>query len=78
MPSGILESLTQIEAIRHPKALYWERFVADSPAPALDAMDEAALSKFELPDDSHLDYRSKPAYTRALVEALLSRGFLER
>ena len=75
-PTG--PTLTQIETIRHPKALYWDRFAADSPAPVLDAMDDAALAKFELPDDSHLDYRSKPAYTRALVEALVSRGLLER
>jgi len=75
-PTG--PTLTRIEAIRHPKAQYWDRFVADSPAPVLDAMDDAALSKFELPDDSHLDYREKPAYTRALVEALVGRGMLER
>lgn len=75
-PTG--PTLTRIEAIRHPKAQYWDRFVADSPAPVLDAMDDAELAKFELPDDSHLDYRDKPAYTRALVEALVGRGLLER
>ena len=74
-PTG--PTLQKIEAIRHPKALYWDRFVADSPAPVLDAMDDPALSKFELPDDSHLDYRQKPAYTRALVEALVGRKLLE-
>jgi len=75
-PTG--PTLTRIEAIRHPKALYWDRFAADSPAPVLDAMDDPTLSAFELPDDSHLDYRSKPAYTRALVEALVRRGWLQK
>jgi hypothetical protein len=75
-PTG--PTLTQIEALRHPKALYWDRFAADSPAPVLDAMDDPVLRTFELPDDSHLDYRSKPAYTRALVEALVERGWLQR
>jgi hypothetical protein len=74
-PTG--PTLTRIEAIRHPKAQYWDRFAADSPAPVFDAMDDAALAKFELPDDSHLDYRSKPEYTRALVEALLRRKLLD-
>lgn len=75
-PTG--PTLTQIEALRHPKAQYWDRFVADSPAPVLDALDDAALAKFALPDDSHLDYRAKAGYTRALVEALEKRGLLER
>ena len=73
-PTG--PTLQKIEAIRHPAAQYWDVFAAGSPAPVLDARDDPALSRFELPDDSHLDYRSKPAYTRALVEALVKRGWL--
>jgi hypothetical protein len=39
--------------------------------------DEPALAAFHLPDDSHLDFRDKPAYTKALVDALVRRGWVE-
>lgn len=75
-PTG--ETLRRIDAIRYPPAAYWERFVADSPAPVIDGNAEASLVRFDLPDDSHLDYRDKAAYTRALVEVLLERGVVQR
>jgi hypothetical protein len=75
-PTGA--TLSQIEAIRHAPALYWDRFVANSPAPVLNAADDPHLSAFPLPDDSHLDFRDKAAYTSALVDALVSRKLLER
>lgn len=71
-------ALRQTDAIAHPRALYWNRFVANSPAAVLDAEDDPQLSTFALPDDSHLDFRDKPAYTQALVDVLVKRGLLER
>jgi hypothetical protein len=71
----------QREALRRvfPRAEYWDRLVAAFPeAHFLDALDVPALSRFDLPDDSHMDYRDKPAYTDALAQTLLERGYLSR
>ena len=62
-----------------PPAEYWDRLVAAFPeANFLDADDMPELAAFRLPDDSHLDYREKPAYTDALAEVLIERGFVRR
>jgi hypothetical protein len=66
------------DLIAHPRAQYWDRFAANSPAPAIDAEDDPILSAFHEPDDSHMDFRDKAAYTKALVEALQKRGLIER
>jgi hypothetical protein len=66
------------DRVAHPRALYWDRFAKNAPAAVLDAADEPHLSAFPLPDDSHLDFRDKPAYTRALIDALVKRGLIER
>lgn len=60
-----------------PRARYWDRFTK-TVSLALDASDEPSLAAFPLPDDSHLDYHDKPAYTRALVEVLVAHGWLQR
>lgn len=62
----------------YPRELYWDRFVAASPAPVLSAHRVPALMAFPLPDDSHLDARDRAAYTRALADELLRRGWLTR
>jgi hypothetical protein len=59
-----------------PRADYWDRLVAATPAKTLHALDVPALRDFPLPDESHIDYRQKPAYTNALIDALLERGML--
>jgi hypothetical protein len=71
-------AVRQTDAVAHPRALYWDRFAANSPAAVIDAEDEPVLSAFIQPDESHLDFRDKPAYTRALVDVLVKRGLLER
>lgn len=76
--SPISGVLPKAEAIMYPPAQYWDRFVATSPAPVLDAEKIPQLDAFQEPDDSHLDYRDKPAYTRALVGVLESRGLVKR
>lgn len=60
-----------------PRALYWERMVAATSAKTLNALDVPALRDFPLPDDSHIDYRQKPAYTHALMDALIERGLIQ-
>src|SRR3569623_658698 len=61
----------------YPRAEYWDRFVATSPAPVLSANAIPELASTVLPDDSHIDYRDKAAYTRALVKVLIDRGLLK-
>ena len=60
-----------------PRVLYWDRF-ASTVSIALSGVDEPSLNAFPLPDDSHLDYHDKPAYTRALVDVLVAHGWLQR
>ena len=61
-----------------PRADYWDRLVAAFPeADFLDALDVPALAHFSLPDESHLDFRDKPAYADALAAALAERGYVQ-
>ncbi|MEO7199256.1 MAG: hypothetical protein ABIY56_03470 [Dokdonella sp.] len=62
----------------YPKDQYWDRFASMIGAPTLDYTEVSALEAIPLPDGSHLDYRDKPAYTQALVDALVQRGWLQR
>ena len=71
-------AVRDVDTFAHPHSLYWDRFAKNSPAAVLDAADDPRLSAFSLPDDSHLDFRDKPAYTQALVDALVARGLVER
>ena len=68
----------EIDARMFPRERYWNRFAAASPAPVLSARDVPALAATPLPDDSHLDFRDKAAYTRTLAQALVERGLLKR
>ncbi|MBS0556759.1 MAG: hypothetical protein JSR27_05020 [Proteobacteria bacterium] len=62
-----------------PPAEYWDRLIAAFPeAHFLDADDVPELAAFRLPDDSHMDYRDKAAYTDALARVLVERGFVRR
>lgn len=60
-----------------PRAEYWDKMAAVSPAKVVNALDVPALRDFPLPDDSHVDFRQKPAYTHALIDALQARGWLQ-
>ncbi len=59
-----------------PRVDYWDRMAAATTAKTLFALDVPALRDFPLPDDSHIDYRQKPAYTNALIDALVERGWV--
>jgi len=69
---------TRANDIQFPHDLYWNRFAATSPAPVISANSIPSLANTQLPDDSHVDFRDKPAYTRALVQVLVERGLLQR
>lgn len=60
-----------------PRGRFWDPWAARNSAPILHFADEPSLGRFELPDDSHLDFRDKPAYTGALVDVLMRRGWIE-
>jgi hypothetical protein len=60
----------------YPPADYWQRFVELSPFPVLDGRAHPVLDAFALPDESHLDYRDKPAFTAAWLEAIRELGLL--
>lgn len=59
-----------------PRVEYWDKMAAATTARTLFSLDVPALRDFPLPDDSHIDYRQKPAYTNALIDALIERGFV--
>ena len=75
-PTG--KALHAAELQIHPPELYWRRFAASTTAPVIDAADVPALRAFNEPDESHLDFRDKPEYTRTLVDTLVARGLLSR
>lgn len=60
-----------------PRERYWDPWAERTRARVLHFADEPTLTAFNLPDDSHLDFRDKPAYTEALVDALARRGWVE-
>jgi len=55
---------------RYPRPLFWDRLAGTVKAPAVNFEDVADLRRFQCPDGSHLDYRARPAFTRALAVAL--------
>lgn len=61
-----------------PRSLYWDRLSAMIHAPTLGYTDVSALENIPLADGSHLDFRNKPDYTHALVDALVDRGWVQR
>ena len=56
-----------------PRDTFWDRLSASSSATVLHYRDEAGLSSFTLPDESHVDFRDAPAFTRALAAAVSRR-----
>jgi hypothetical protein len=60
----------QIDERRYPRRLFWDRFTAGADAPTLDSAEVPALSAFDCPDGSHLDFRDRGRFTAALVTAL--------
>ena len=54
---------------RYPRELFWDPLAKTLPATMIHYEDFPAMRQFICPDGSHLDYRSKPAFTMALVNA---------
>jgi hypothetical protein len=58
-----------------PRASFWDRFASETKAVTLHFKDVPGFEKFTFPDESHLDYRDAPEFSRVLVEALKNAGF---
>lgn len=68
----------ELDELKYPRANYWDRMAAVTSAETIHFADFPELSRFDLPDTSHLDYRDAPAFTSALLEILEDRGILTR
>jgi hypothetical protein len=68
--------LHDAENAAYPRSDYWDRLNAATGARTLASDDVPPWQAFRLLDGSHVDQRDKPAYTRAMVEALLARDWL--
>jgi hypothetical protein len=55
-----------------PREQFWDRLASQTSAKVLHYRDEPSLGAYTLPDESHLDFRDVPAFTRALVAAASS------
>jgi len=57
-----------------PKDRYWDVLAARTSALTLHFKDVPEMQGFHPPDESHLDYRDAPSFTRSFVTALRARG----
>lgn len=64
-------SVRNIEDTRYPRERYWDRLLQRTGGKGITFEDVPALSRFECPEGSHLDYRSAPEYTRILARELV-------
>lgn len=59
-----------------PRDTFWDSFARRSTATLVHFEDHPALARFQLPDESHLDMRDAPRFTRELGRILASKGML--
>jgi hypothetical protein len=71
--SGALERASDRS---YPRAKYWDRFAAATSARTIHYLDHPGLGGIPLPDDSHMDMRDAPRFTRALADVMIARGLL--
>lgn len=60
----------KLEEEAWPRHRYWDRFTASTAARTVHFADYPALSLFDCPDGSHLDFRDAGSFTRKLAEVL--------
>jgi hypothetical protein len=68
MPTSGL--ITAMEDRRYPKEVFWGKFVSMTRSCTVTFEDTPALQKFPVPDGSHMDFRTRAAFTRALLETI--------
>jgi hypothetical protein len=65
--------IREMDETMYPKRMYWDELVRRTDAKTIHFAEHASLSRFELPDGVHLDYRDAPAFTEALSALVFSR-----
>lgn len=60
----------------YPRHLYWDAFIREMGVKGVLSEDIQGMDKFVLPDESHIDYRDKKAYTKLLFDAFKNKGLL--
>jgi hypothetical protein len=65
----------QLEESYHSKKANWDRFAASTDAICIHFRDIVGIADLKCPDESHLDYRDAPVFTRAVLEELKARGW---
>jgi hypothetical protein len=60
----------------YPRTRFWDEIVRRSSAVCLHADDLPEIARLDCPDGSHIDGRDKPAFTRALLQALREKNAL--
>lgn len=66
----------QMDEVYYPRHLYWDVLAASTDADCLHFRDVPEMNRFVLPDNSHLDFREKPAFTETLIRQLAKMGIL--
>jgi hypothetical protein len=66
----ISKELKTIEYARYPRAHYWDRLVRETSAQTVHFEDYPGLSRYELPDGMHLDFRQAIPFTQTLGSIL--------
>jgi len=64
----------QYEERFHAKRTNWDRFAACTVAPCIHFNDVPTMRDLACPDESHLDFRDSPNFSRALIRELTRRG----
>jgi hypothetical protein len=64
----------EMDEVLYPRSVYWDELARRTSARTIHFADYAALSRFDLPDGVHLDFRDAPAFTEAVVTLLLEGG----
>lgn len=59
-----------IDQKKHPRKMFWNE-LEKLHKPSIHFSDYVSLSKYKLPDGSHLDYRDKADFTASLVEIIM-------
>jgi hypothetical protein len=63
----------QREADLYPRRQYWDQLQAGTRAVAIQCEDLPDFSTFAYPDESHLDYREAPRFTKAFAKVVRTR-----
>jgi hypothetical protein len=71
MPTSGL--ITSMENRRYPKEIFWKKFVSIAKSTTIDFEDVPALTQFPVPDGSHMDFRTRAAFTHALLTAIAAQ-----